>query len=375
MLTGAPATAQTPLGADQSGAATLDPALYEALARDLGLNRAEAEAQLAAQATAERLAGQLEEQIGARFGGAWFDPERLTLVVGVLNRADAAVVEAVGAHPVPVTYRYQTLVEVVEQLNALHEHDPDLLAAATSWGVDVARNRVEVVARAGRADELVDLLEPYGELVTLTESEFEPRPMEWLDAGQPYWINHVARCTAGFNVTNGQQNYFLTSGHCGRNGGTAWRNGIVIGPIVHFRFPGYDDALVRVDNSYWQQGGYIATYPGFRTIFGYTRAPVGSAVCKSGSTTGWTCGTITAWNQTVKYPQGTVYGLNRSSMCAEAGDSGAPVVSITGGSAYAEGILSGGTGNCQYGGITYYMPIASTLDFYSTMYRIELMHF
>lgn len=56
-----------------------------------------------------------------------------------------------------------------------------------------------------------------------------------------------------------------------------------------------------------------------------TRPYVGMHVCKNGSTTGYTCGTVLAINVTVCYPQGCVYGLVRTNMFSAPGDQGAPV--------------------------------------------------
>lgn len=56
-----------------------------------------------------------------------------------------------------------------------------------------------------------------------------------------------------------------------------------------------------------------------------TRPYVGMYVCKNGSTTGLTCGTVQAINVTVCYPQGCVYGLVRTNMYSAPGDQGAPV--------------------------------------------------
>lgn len=53
------------------------------------------------------------------------------------------------------------------------------------------------------------------------------------------------------------------------------------------------------------------------TVRGSTEAAVGASVCRSGSTTGWRCGTLQAKNQTVRYAQGTVFGLTRTSACAQ----------------------------------------------------------
>lgn len=56
-----------------------------------------------------------------------------------------------------------------------------------------------------------------------------------------------------------------------------------------------------------------------------TQPFVGMPVCKDGRTTGWTCGTVTAINVTVCYPQACVFGLARASMFSAPGDQGAPV--------------------------------------------------
>ena len=57
-----------------------------------------------------------------------------------------------------------------------------------------------------------------------------------------------------------------------------------------------------------------------------------------------------------------IYGLIRTNICAEPGDSGGPLyVAATGA---ILGILSGGTGNCTAGGTTYYQPIAEVLAAY-----------
>ncbi|MFC7505648.1 S1 family peptidase, partial [Nocardioides sp. GCM10030258] len=87
----------------------------------------------------------------------------------------------------------------------------------------------------------------------------------------------------------------------------------------------------------------------------------GTTVCRSGSTTGFKCGTIQATNQTVCYSQGCVYQMTRTNACAEPGDSGGPYVSST---RQAQGILSGGNGNCTSGGTTFFQPINEVLSVY-----------
>ena len=90
---------------------------------------------------------------------------------------------------------------------------------------------------------------------------------------------------------------------------------------------------------------------------GNTEAPVGAAICRSGSTTGTRCGVIQAKNQTVNYPEGAVTGLTRTNVCAEGGDSGGPWLSGD----QAQGVTSGGSGNCTTGGTTFFQPLNEIL--------------
>ena len=69
---------------------------------------------------------------------------------------------------------------------------------------------------------------------------------------------------------------------------------------------------------------------------------------------------MTALNATVNYPQGTVYGLIKTTVCAESGDSGGSLYSGT----TALGLTSGGSGNCSSGGITYFQPVTEPLAVY-----------
>lgn len=72
---------------------------------------------------------------------------------------------------------------------------------------------------------------------------------------------------------------------------------------------------------------------------------MGSSVCRSGSTTGWHCGTVQQLNTSVTYQEGTVAGVTRTSVSAEPGD-------------------SGGSGDCTSGGTTFFYPINPILQNY-----------
>jgi streptogrisin C len=67
-----------------------------------------------------------------------------------------------------------------------------------------------------------------------------------------------------------------------------------------------------------------------------------------------------ARNETVNYVEGAVAGLTRTTACGGPGDSGGPF--LAGGQ--AQGILSGGLGNCLLGGVTFFQPLNPVLRAY-----------
>ena len=86
------------------------------------------------------------------------------------------------------------------------------------------------------------------------------------------------------------------------------------------------------------------------TITGETQAMAGMTLCKSGSRTGWSCGTITSVDQTVDVEDdsGKVHTVNSiiATTCAQPGDSGGAAIVGT----LALGITSSGSGTCGASG-------------------------
>lgn len=165
-----------------------------------------------------------------------------------------------------------------------------------------------------------------------------------LREGDPFYAASGSRCTIGALVPGG----YLTAGHCA-SVGTAVDgfNGEPQGTFVASTFPGSDFALVAVNDDWEPEPSFSGTQ----------EAPVGAAVCMAGSTTGVRCGTITATNQTIAFPQGTLYGMTRTNLCRATGDSGAPVYHQD----QLQGLVSGGSGSCAAGGVTYFQPINPAL--------------
>src|SRR6185295_1914387 len=111
-------------------------------------------------------------------------------------------------------------------------------------------------------------------------------------------------------------------------------------------------------NNQWTPTATVATSnQGVIPVAGSQEAPVGASVCRTGSTTGTHCGTIQAKNATVNYPEGTVTGLTRTNVCAEGGDSGGSWISGD----QAQGVTSGGSGDCTRGGTTFFQPVNEIL--------------
>ena len=93
-------------------------------------------------------------------------------------------------------------------------------------------------------------------------------------------------------------------------------------------------------------------------ITGAADPVVGQRVFRSGSTSGLRTGQVTGLNATVNYPEGTVTGLIQTTVCAEAGDSGGPLFS----EGIALGMTSGGNGDCNRGGTTFFQPVTKALN-------------
>jgi hypothetical protein len=203
--------------------------------------------------------------------------------------------------------------------------------------------------------------------VGLVAGEYEIKTVDALPTtfatvrgGDAYFINRSARCSVGFSVTTG----FVSAGHCGTTGSTTTyltASGTAIGTFAGSSFPGNDYSFIRgtSGNTY---AGRINNYAGSTLpVSGSTASANGASVCRSGSTTGVYCGTIRALGATVTYSQGRVTGLTQTNVCAEPGDSGGSW--YTG--AQAQGVTSGGSGDCTSGGVTYFQPVNEILSAYS----------
>ncbi|MFC9686215.1 carbohydrate-binding protein, partial [Streptomyces sp. NPDC056948] len=190
--------------------------------------------------------------------------------------------------------------------------------------------------------------------VGVTVTADRPRLMAEITGGDAYYINGSARCSIGFSVTKGAQQGFASAGHCGKKGATTTGfNQAEQGAFQASTFPGKDMSWVAVNDQWTTTANVKVEGEQKVQVTGSVQALVGAAVCRSGSTTGWHCGKIEQHDASVSYAEGRVDGLTRTTVCAEPGDSGGPYVA----GVQAQGVTSGGTGDCKSGGTTFFQPI------------------
>ncbi|MBV9161722.1 MAG: S1 family peptidase [Pseudonocardiales bacterium] len=231
--------------------------------------------------------------------------------------------------------------------------------SVTGWYVDPASNSVVVSATD---DAAARVFAAGQDKVRIEHMNARPVPLADLRGGDTITTSSGGRCSVGFNAVKGRTRYVITAGHCTKLGGT-WSgpDGNAIGPVATSSFPGHDFGLVEVASPSWEQTYDVDTDGGYLPVTGDAPAAVGDKVCLSGSTTGYHCGWVQAINETVNYGDGDiVQGLTRTSVCAEAGDSGGPFMSGT----QAQGTLSGGSAGCLVGGQSYFQPIQEVLSTY-----------
>lgn len=331
--------------------------LLAAMRKDLGLTESQARARLSAERTATAIQPKAQRAAGASYGGSWFDPSTGGLTVAVTSEGRAASVRATGAAVRLVTHTARSLDAVKAKIDRLRAP-----AGVSSWHVDPEANKVvvNVVSSARSDNDVLKFVERAGDAgpVAVEQTAEAPRTFSaGTVGGDPYYTGNV-RCSIGFSVYGG----FVTAGHCGQAGASVrgW-DGSGIGNFQGSSFPDNDYAWVGVGNGWWT----VPVVLGWGTVSdqlvrGSAVAPVGASVCRSGSTSHWHCGNVLATNETVNYSQGAVHQMTKTSVCAEPGDSGGSFISGD----QAQGVTSGGWGNCGSGGETWHQPINEILNRY-----------
>lgn len=321
-------------------------ALNSALQRDLGMMPAQWSQYLKAERVAERQAAAAQRRYGAGYAGSWIERKADGSFAFVVATAGAEAAAVPDVEVRRVRYSLGRLQSAMDQLDGSAQRRvlgiSKTYGGVHSWHVDPQSNSLVIAVAPGATEEAVDLIASSGadaSVVRFVESVGEPRLTATIRGGIEYTINNQYLCSVGFSVTRGSTKGFVTAGHCGSPGATVRVGGAVVGSFSQSNFPGNDRAWVQVGAAHTLQP-QVSDYSGGNVIVrGSTEAATGAAVCRSGRTTGYRCGTITAKNVTVNYAEGTVRGLTRSNACIGGGDSGGSWITSAG---QAQGVSSGG---------------------------------
>ncbi|MEU3191719.1 S1 family peptidase [Streptomyces sp. NPDC006992] len=281
---------------------------------------------------------------------------RLIAVASGMVAAGALIVPATASAEAPSPHTF-TASQLGSASDAVRAAD----VAGTAWHVDKKSDKVVVAVDSRVSDaDIARIRHSAGKNAGAVEIEHVKGTFKkYLSGGDAIYAGSY-RCSLGFNVRRGSTYYFLTAGHCTEGGGNWYTNSshsTLIGPTAGSSFPGNDYGIVRYSNTSISHPGTV----GGQDITSAGTPSVGQTVTRRGSTTGTHSGQVTGLNATVNYGGGDiVYGLIRTTVCAEPGDSGGPLYR----GSTALGLTSGGSGNCSSGGTTFFQPVTEALNAY-----------
>ncbi|WP_026189191.1 S1 family peptidase [Salinispora mooreana] len=312
-------------------------------------------AQAAAPNASPEAAADLAERLGDRSAGVYADADG-TVIVTVTDAAAAQQVSTAGATPKIVKRG------AAELQRATAELESSAKIPGTAWWTDPATNQVVVsVDSTVTGAKLARVEAAVARSGGAMRIESEAGVYSTRIAGGQAIYGGGGVCSLGFNVRSGSNYYFLTAGHCTDVISNWYSNSSqtnYLGSTAGSSFPGNDYGIVSLSG---QEPGSVYLYNGtYRDITSAGNAFVGQSVQRSGRTTGLRSGSVTGLNATVNYAEGTVRGLIRTNVCAERGDSGGSLFS----GSTALGLTSGGSGNCFFGGTTFFQPVVEALNVY-----------
>ncbi|MFI7351051.1 S1 family peptidase [Streptomyces sp. NPDC049936] len=352
------------------------PEMVRALAASLGVSEEAAADRLGRQDKQQAKLAELARR-GIAGDGAFFDASG-KLTVNAADSAEAATIEKAGLDArVPARGR-AALDEVKAELDAFAARK--VPSGVVAWSVDLASDKVTVKVnndRGAAARAFLAEAAEHGSAVRIVRGEEKAEAKAAIYPGSKMTFNNTSQwCSVGYGARDRSGNqYLVTAGHCVTNtlryDGTAFAKGYKTRYALGTR--SVDMGILTVNSGHsittsvgtWGNSSPVA-------VKGASRAASGASVCKSGATTGWTCGTIGSYNNTVTYvdrnggPDTVITGLATSSVCVEGGDSGGAYISGN----QAQGMTSGGpidqqcTGGVYSRGSSYFQPLDDALNYY-----------
>ncbi|SDY48667.1 streptogrisin C [Lysobacter sp. yr284] len=338
------------LAAMSSGAALASdqasPELKFAMQRDLGIFPAQLPQYLQTEKLARTQGAAIEREFGAQFAGSWIERKAdgsFQLVAATSGARKSTTLGGVEVRNVRYSLKQlQASMDLLDAgANARVKGISKPLDGVQSWYVDARNNAIVVKVDEGATEAGVDFVALSGADSAQVRVESSPGKLQTtanIVGGIEYSINNASLCSVGFSVTRGATKGFVTAGHCGTVNATARIGGAVVGTFAGRVFPGNDRAWVSLTSAQTLLPR-VANGSSYVTVRGSAEAAVGAAVCRSGRTTGYQCGTITAKNVTANYAEGAVRGLTQGNACMGRGDSGGSWITSAG---QAQGVMSGG---------------------------------
>jgi streptogrisin D len=312
-------------------------------------------------AAASEVTARLAAELGSAYAGAYYDTGTQRMVVNVAGGDDTTMmrVRNAGADVRQVRNSATALRSGAGRLRQ------QVRIPGTAWAVDPRTNQVVVTAdrtvSTGNWNRLVSSARSLGDGVARVQRSTAVFRLS--AEGGDAIFGGGARCSLGFNVTTGDGSPgFLTAGHCGvvERKWSDSPDGQPIATVQDATFSGAGDfALATYDDPDTDAQSAVDVGNGqLVRIEQAAEAVVGQRVFRMGSTTGLHDGKVLALDATVNFPEGTVTGLIQTDVCAEPGDSGGPLFTENGG---AVGLTSGGSGDCTFGGETFFQPVPAAL--------------
>jgi streptogrisin C len=374
-----------------AGVKPLNPAMFRALQRDAGLTAAQAERMIRSEADTFARAENAEKIVGDGFAGTWVELNTdgsYRLIVASTNRNARMRAESLNAESRTMKYSLAQLESAKSKIQALVTNQK-ATDGIHSLYVDVKTNKL-VIATTAKSRGITNVLVARSgintDMVRITTSASPAHPVN-IFGGNRYYFPITPTldtyCSMGFAVYGpGGVPGFTTAGHCGAAGlPVKGMNGVPIGHVAASIYGGGDAAWIQVTNpGAWPIHGYIynSWLGRFDPVYGSTKAPLNSYVCRSGGTTGYRCGNVTIVGWSTSTIDGRwINDLTQTSACAGGGDSGGPFITPGG---FALGITSNinyalpSGGNCEgnnpntgEGPRTSYYPIGKFFGFGLTL--------
>jgi streptogrisin C len=324
--------------------------------RDLHLSASQARTRIQTDLAAATTDHQLKAELGKTYAGSWINHDG-RLVVGTTSTS-ATTTDLVQKQGATSKIVARSLTQLNSDKATLDRSKKQATDAVQSWYVDPASNSIVITATTTKAaTDFADRAGLNPAWVKTVINNQPTREASDIRGGDGFWS--AEGCSIGFPVVNG----FLTAAHCTHlgDGVRGWDGTTPVGTVVGWQHTGNDYAFVAVNRGFTPQP-WVNNNGSNVNITGSQAAVTGASVCRTGVTTGWHCGVITAVNVTLNFANDPWYGLIQTNACAELGDSGGPLVA----GSQAQGTLSWITGgDCTTGGETsLFEPVNTALSLF-----------